>query len=120
MITIAALAFGVFFLLTAIAHLVFPAYFRGLVPDWIRRPGLVVVATAGLEAVIGVFVLVPHTRSCGAWAAAVLLTLYLPAHLEPLRKRRNGAPRLRRPSTVPLNVGVNLGYIAWALWIALG
>jgi uncharacterized membrane protein len=120
MVTIAAIAFGVFILLTGIAHLAFPAYFRGLVPGWIPEPGLTVILTGVLEAAIGVLVLLSHTRPWGAWAAALLITAYLPVHLEPLRRVRAHAPRMRRPVMVPVNIGVNLGYIAWALWIAVG
>jgi uncharacterized membrane protein len=119
MVTIAATAFGVFLLLTGIAHLAFPAYFRSLVPGWFRRPGLAVIFTGLLEAAIAVLILLPHTRQWAAWAAALLISAYLPVHLEPLRQGRRDTPRLRRRAMVAVNIGVNLGYIAWALWIAI-
>jgi uncharacterized membrane protein len=119
MVTIAAIAFGVFLLLVGIAHLAYPAYFRSLVPAWIPEPGLVVILTGVLEAAIAGLVLLPHTRMWGAWAAALLISAYLPVHLEPLRHGRE-TPRIRPLVMVPVSIGVNLGYIAWALWIALG
>jgi uncharacterized membrane protein len=120
MVTIAAAVFGVFLLLTGIAHLAFPAYFRSLVPGWFPRPGLAVILTGVLEAAIAVLILWPHTREWAAWAAALLITAYLPVHLEPLRPGRRETRRIRRRAMVPVNIGVNLGYIAWALWIAIG
>ncbi|MGW2232163.1 hypothetical protein, partial [Streptomyces formicae] len=43
----AASALALFLSCTALAHFVFPAYFRTLVPPWLPSPAIIVAAAAG-------------------------------------------------------------------------
>jgi uncharacterized membrane protein len=119
-VSLAAVALGLFMVVSGVAHATNPAYFRRLVPPWLPAPSVLVALSGLADVVVGVLVLVPATRELGGWATAALVTAYLPAHLDPLR--RSGGPRraLDRPWAVAARVVVNLGYVAWAVVVARG
>ncbi len=60
----------------------------------------------------------PTTRRAGAWATGALITAYLPAHLEPLRRGHLEQGPSDRPLGVAARVVVNLSYVAWAVAVA--
>lgn len=99
-------------------HFTTPGYFRELVPSWLPKRSAVVVVSGVADIAVGVLVAVPATRRTGAWATAALITAYLPAHLEPLRRGRTAQRAFDRPPAVAARVVVNLGYVAWAVMVA--
>jgi len=103
-----------------IGHAVAPAYFRGMVPAWVPAPGVVVAVSGLCDVAAGALVAVPATRTAGGWLTAGLITAYLPAHLDPLRRASTATrPSDRWPGIVG-RVLVNVGYIAWAVAVARG
>ncbi|MGY1845728.1 MULTISPECIES: DoxX family protein [unclassified Blastococcus] len=99
---------------------VVPGYFRGLVPPWVPAPSAAVAVSGAADVLAGVLLTRPATRRAGAWLAAALVTAYLPAHLDPLR-RASTATRLfdRRPG-IAARLLVNVSYIGWAVAVARG
>lgn len=80
-----ALALGALLGGSGVLHLVRPHTYEWLVPPelgsarwWVTTTG---VAELGTAALLGV----PATRSAGGWAAAGLLTAFLPAHVHTFR-----------------------------------
>lgn len=117
---IAAVILAVFLITVGITHFVFPGYFRSLVPTWIGPAGLLVAASGVAEIAAGTLILAPVTRSAGAWAAAGLISGYLASHLDAVRHARRGHPSvLLRPYGVAARLVINLGYIGWAVAVAL-
>lgn len=118
--TLAAVLLAAFLGTAGVAHFVFPSYFRSLVPSWIGRAGLLVAVTGLAEIAVGAVILAPSTRTVGAWAAAILISGYMASHLDAVRHARTGHPNvLLRPMGVAARVTVNLGYIGWAVVVAL-
>lgn len=116
---IAAAGLAVFLVATGVMHFLAPDYFRTLVPDWLRRPRLLVAASGAAEIVVGVLVLVPRTRAAGSLSAAVLVTCYLVSHVDALRRARPDRPRLlERPVGAGARLVVNVLYIVWAVAVA--
>ncbi|MEU1372222.1 hypothetical protein ABZ442_00980 [Streptomyces triculaminicus] len=117
---IAAVALAVFLLAVGVAHFVFPRYFRYLVPSWIGPAGPVVAVSGAAEIAVAVSLLLPGSRTAGGWAAAALVTAYLASHFDALRHARAGHPSpLRRPVGAAARLAVNLGYMGWAIAVAL-
>ncbi|GAA2082476.1 hypothetical protein GCM10009801_42250 [Streptomyces albiaxialis] len=108
---ISALALASLLIGSGIAHFLVPRYFRGLVPDWVGHAGPVVAASGVADLVVGGALCVPGWREAGAWAAAVLITAYLPSHLDALRHAR--------PAWALTRLVVNLAYIGGAVAVAM-
>ncbi|MBT2419361.1 hypothetical protein J7F01_32830 [Streptomyces sp. ISL-22] len=118
--SIAAVALATFLLVVGLAHFAVPGWFRSLVPSWLGSAGVLVAASGAAEIVVGALVLVPRTRSAGAWAAAGLIAVYLVSHVDALRHARRGHERvLLRPFGVAARLVVNAGYLGWAVGVAL-
>jgi uncharacterized membrane protein len=102
---------------SGVLHLVRPRTFEWLVPPelgdartWVLGSGVAEVATAALLSA-------PSTRRAGGWAAAGLLTSFVPAHLHQFRVARGNPAAtavavLRLPMQAPM--------IAAALRVARG
>ncbi|TFV52521.1 hypothetical protein [Blastococcus sp. TF02A-35] len=103
---------------SGIGHAVAPAYFGRLVPDWLPAPEAAVAVSGALDVLAGVLVAVPATRSAGGWLTAGLITAYLPAHLDPLRRAASAARMFDRTPGIAARVLVNVGYIGWAVAVA--
>ncbi|MFG3258268.1 hypothetical protein [Streptomyces sp. NPDC048172] len=108
---IAAVALASLLIGSGVAHFVVPRYFRALVPEWVGHAGPVVAVSGVADLVVGGALCVPQWREGGAWAAAVLITAYLPSHVDALRHAR--------PAWALARLTVNLGYIGWAVAVAL-
>lgn len=119
MVTVLAVGLALLLVVSGITHVTAPSYYRGLVPSWLPAPEAVVLVSGGLDVVVGVLLAVPNTRGVGGWAAAALITAYLPAHLDRLRSARTAARRFDRLPAVLASIAVNSGYIAAALVVAL-
>lgn len=119
MATVLAVALAVLMVVSGITHVTCPSYYRRLVPAWMPAPALTVLVTGVLDVVVGVLLAVPGTRAVGGWAAAVLVTAYLPAHLDRVRHAHGATRRFDQLPAVVSSVVVNLGYIGCALVVAL-
>ncbi|MFD1939436.1 MULTISPECIES: hypothetical protein [Nonomuraea] len=117
---IAAIALALFLVVTGVSHLIFPGYFRTLVPAWFPWAGAAVACSGAAEIVVGAVLLVPGGGAAGGWAAGALITAYLASHLDALRHARRDRPRLLdRPVGVAARLVVNAVYIGWAVMVAL-
>jgi uncharacterized membrane protein len=102
---------------SGVLHLVRPRLYEWLVPPelgsartWVTGSGVAELATAALLAV-------PSTRRSGGWAAAALLTAFLPAHVHTFRV----VPRRPLPLTAAvLRLPLQAPLIAAALRVARG
>jgi uncharacterized membrane protein len=100
---------------SGVLHLVRPRLYEGLVPPevgtaraWVTGSGVAELVTAALLAV-------PPTRRSGGWAAAALLTAFLPAHVHTFRV----VPRRPLPVTAAvLRLPLQAPLIAAALRVA--
>ncbi len=123
--SLAAGGLGAFMVVSGVTHFTSPGHYRRLVPEWLPAHSAVVAVSGLADVAVGVLVAVPATRTVGGWATAALVTAYLPAHLDPLRRVRT-ARRVQvhrafdRPLGVAARVAVNLGYVAWAVAVAVG
>ncbi|WP_369252936.1 DoxX family protein [Geodermatophilus amargosae] len=102
---------------SGVLHLARPRTFEWLVPPelgdaraWVLGGGVAEVGTAALLAA-------PATRRAGGWAAAGLLTSFLPAHLHHVRVAR-GRPAFLAAAAVRLPLQAPM--IAAALRVARG
>ena len=102
---------------SGVIHLVRPRTYEWLVPPelgdarrWVLVSGVAEIGTAALMAV-------PATRRAGGWAAAGLLTAFVPAHLHTFRV----VPRKPVPLTVAaLRLPLQAPMIGIALRVARG
>ncbi|QIB47630.1 hypothetical protein [Streptomyces aureoverticillatus] len=119
MSTPASLTLGLFLATTALAHFVFPAYFRSLIPAWLPHPAIFVTGSALAELGTAALLFAPGTRAAGGWAAAGLLTAFLVPHVDAARHARARSGVLHGPWGVAARLAVNAGYIAWATAVAI-
>ncbi|QEU89638.1 hypothetical protein [Streptomyces kanamyceticus] len=117
--TFAAPALAVFLSCTALAHFVFPAYFRTLVPAWLPSPAIIVAAGAVAELAVAALLFVPPTRTAGGWAATALIAAFQVSHLDAARHTRSATRPLDSPWGVTARLCVNAGYLGWAAGIAM-
>ncbi|MGW4768693.1 DoxX family protein [Nocardia sp. NPDC004278] len=118
--TVAAFLLAVLLTLTGFGHFIFVRYFRSLVPRWIPAPGSLVVATGLTELVTATLILLPDTRVLGGWAAAVLISGFLVVWLDALRTAtRDSTGLTNHPLGALISLLVNLGYLSWAIYVAL-
>ena len=102
-----ALVLGALLRGSGLLHLVRPRTYEWLVPAELGFARSWVTATGVAELGTAVLLAVPATRRAGGWAAAGLLTAFLPAHLHTFRViPRTPVPiavaLLRLPLQVPL------------------
>ncbi|GAA2568535.1 hypothetical protein GCM10010435_47990 [Winogradskya consettensis] len=91
--TVAAIALALFLFVNGIAHFVRPAYVRALVPGWLGRPDLIVLAGGVALIIDGVALLTPQGREAGAWAAAAMIAVFMVAHIDTLMRTTAERPR---------------------------
>ncbi|MFF0523419.1 hypothetical protein ACFYTC_32345 [Actinomadura nitritigenes] len=116
---LAAGALAAFLIVVGVAHFVVPGYFRSLVPCWLGVASAIIALSGAAEIAVGGLLLV--CRQAGGWTSAVLITAYLPSHLDALWHARRDRPRLlERPVGVAARLVVNALYIAWAIAVAAG
>ncbi|WP_052372095.1 DoxX family protein [Amycolatopsis taiwanensis] len=118
--TIASIALAIFFLVTGVTHFLFPGYYRALVPVWLPGARVLVVLSGVAEIVVAGLVAVPATRALGGWLGAALITAFLTVWIEALRHARSDQPcRANRLVGVVVRLVVNIGYVAWAIAVAV-
>ena len=77
---VAPILISVILLISAFAHLFYPEYYAGLIPDFISAD-FANVAAAIAEGLIGIALLVGKYRRFGGLTFAVLMLLFLPIHI---------------------------------------
>jgi uncharacterized membrane protein len=92
---------------SGVLHLVRPRTYEWLVPPELGSARAWVTATGVAELGIAALLATPRTRSAGGWAAAGLLTGFLPAHLHTFRVIPNKplpmtVAAVRLPLQIPL------------------
>ncbi len=113
---IAIIIIAVWMLAGGAAHLVMPAPFFAVVPDWM--PQLAVVYLSGLaELAIGIAVLIPRTRALAGLAFALMCTVYLPLHVWDFFRPD---PVFPVPYAAGARIMVQLGLIWLGLWLWRG
>ncbi|MFE0171211.1 hypothetical protein ACFWZ2_02760 [Streptomyces sp. NPDC059002] len=116
--TFAAPALALFLSCTALAHFVFPAYFRTLIPGWLPAPAIIVAVTGVAELATAGLLFAPATRTAGGWAATALIAAFQLSHLDAARHTRSATRPLDTVWGVAARLGVNAGYLAWAVGVA--
>lgn len=72
--------FGLILLASAVAHLLYPDFYAPMIPDFIPE-GFANLATAIVEAGIGVLLFLPNYRHWGGLGFCVLMIAFLPLHV---------------------------------------
>ncbi|MCE7553335.1 hypothetical protein [Streptomyces thermodiastaticus] len=116
---LAAVALAAFLIVNGGAHFVRPDYVRRLVPVWLGRARLL-VAVGGVALVAdGVLLLVPGSRAAGGGIAAVLISVFVVAHIDGLVRAVAARPRrVRGVVGAAVEVLVNFAYTGWAVVVA--
>ncbi len=115
-----AVVLGGFLCLVGVAHFVLTGYFETLVPAWLPRRRALVLASGVVEVAVGAGLLFEDTRQIAGAAASALMALYVLTHVDALLRASPGGLRwLDRPLGAIARVVVNLGYLAWALVVAI-
>jgi uncharacterized membrane protein len=117
---IAAVALAIFLFLNGIAHFARPAYVRTLVPTWVGHARLLVFVAGAALILDGVLLLTRAGRMAGGWVAAVMISAFVVAHLDALARAVTERPRqASRLVSAAAKVSLNLGYIGWAVAVAV-
>ena len=110
---IAIIIIAVWMLAGGVAHMMVPAYFYPIVPDWM--PELAVVYISGIvEIAIGVGVLLPRTRALAGLAFAALCLGFLPLHVWDFFRPD---PVFEVPVAASIRIGVQFILIGLGLWL---
>jgi uncharacterized membrane protein len=118
--TIAPVALAIFLAAAGVAHFAVPDYFRGLVPTWLPRAGALVAVSGVAEIVAAGLIVYPASRAIGGWLAVGMISTYLTVWIDALRHTpRDRSRYLDGPFVVIASLVVNLGYLVWALTVAL-
>lgn len=121
MIDLLAVVLGGFLLMVGTMHFVWPRYFESLIPPWLSRGRVLVLASGAAEALIGVGLLLENLRQPAGVAATALMAVYVLTHVDALMRSSREARRwLDRPLGAVARVVVNLGYLALATVVAVG
>ena len=95
-----------------VLHLVRPAPFVVVMPDYLPSPGLFVGLSGVAEIAGGLGLLLPATRKLAGWGLAALFVAVFPANVDMALRGAFGLPSwllwLRLPFQIPL--------VLWALW----
>lgn len=97
----------------AIAHVVNPSFYDGLIPEPIPKP-LANWAATIVEGAIGVALLIPRTRALAGLAFAALMVAFMPLHIWDAFK---DAPVVGSHITAIIRLFIQVLLIAGGLWI---
>ena len=110
---ILAYLFAVLLIISAIAHIVNPAFYEPLIPDFINSRFANILSFI-TELAAGILLIVPKYRPWGGLAFMVLMIAFLPIHIWDLTKE---APMVgsKNAAIVRIIVQIVLIYAGW--WI---
>ena len=113
-------ALAVFLALVGLSHFVFPDYFCRLVPPRLPWARALVYVTGAGELVLGIALWVDATRNAAAWAVVGLFAVYVWSHFDALTQAQpDNETWLERPTGAVARVVVNIGYLVWAVAVAM-
>lgn len=113
--TLARAAFGGFFIVTGILHLVIPGYFVAAVPPYLPAPAALVALSGVAEIAGGVGMLLRRWRAAAGIGLMLLLIAVFPANVEMLRqaRARDASAWYQAALWIRLPVQALLIWIAW-------
>ncbi|MGH3480067.1 MAG: DoxX family protein [Nocardioidaceae bacterium] len=111
-----ALVFGSFFAVVGTMHFVRSEFFVRQVPSYVPRPRAAVLLTGVAELAIGAALIADWHSNAAGVAAAVLITSYLPVHVEAVRTAPTRAARCKEALRFP----VNAVYVGLAILLVIG
>jgi uncharacterized membrane protein len=115
---ISSIVLGLFFIAAGANHFVHPAFYIGIVPNWLPAHALLVYVSGICEVLGGVGVFVPATRVAAGIGLIVLLCAVFPANVamaQDPERYAAVAPALALYLRLPLQ----LGFIAWVWWTTI-
>ena len=112
--TVFAYAFAVTLIIAGIYHFINPSFYYPIIPSWMPRVAANIAGGAA-EILIGLAMLLPATRLPGLWAAAALMTLFLPVHVVDLLRER---PVIGSKLVAVIRLLLQFVLIGWLVWEA--
>jgi uncharacterized membrane protein len=104
--------FAAILLLSGVYHLVDPAFYDPLMPDWMPKR-LANYAAGIAELVIAVLLVLPDWRLWGIRASLVLMILFLPLHVLDLWR---DPPVVGSPGIAVMRLVIQVALIGWLAW----
>lgn len=74
-------AMGIFYVVAGVNHFVNPGFYVNIMPPYLPWHEELVLLSGVAEVVLGVAVLIPRTRTLGAWGIIALLIAVFPANV---------------------------------------
>lgn len=75
-------AMSLLYLAAGINHFLHPAVYIRIMPPWLPAPALLVYISGVCEVIFALLLLLPSTRSIGAWCIIALLVVVFPANIQ--------------------------------------
>lgn len=105
---------GAFFIYAGYSHFKIPKFFLKITPPWVPKPEVVNIIVGIAEIVLGIALLVPHTRVWAAWGMIVLLVAVFPANVY---HYTSGGAGTRVPMKfLAWRLPFQFVFLAWAYW----
>lgn len=80
-----------FYAYAGISHFRNPKFFLKITPPFVPYPEVANIIIGAVEILLGVLLVIPSTRSIGAWGVIILLILVYPANIyHHMKARRKG------------------------------
>ncbi|MFK7934989.1 MAG: MauE/DoxX family redox-associated membrane protein [Saprospiraceae bacterium] len=70
-----------FYAYAGISHFRNPRFFLKITPKWVPQPERVNLIVGAIEIALGILLVIPATRSIGAWGVIALLIAVFPANI---------------------------------------
>ncbi|MCD7932049.1 MAG: DoxX family protein [Tannerellaceae bacterium] len=71
-----------FYVLAGLNHFRTPAFYMQIMPPWLPWHYALVLLSGVAEVIVGILLLIPHTRRLGAWLTILLLLAIFPANIQ--------------------------------------
>jgi uncharacterized membrane protein len=97
-------------------HFRIPAFYEGLIPNYLPRPKLLNALAGSLEILFGLMLIFTKTRWYGAWGIIILLLLFLPVHIDMLTGHTEVNGKVVTPLWAWLRLFLQPVLILWAWW----
>ena len=101
------------FVIAGLLHFVRPRFYLRIMPRWLPAHQLLVLLSGLTEAVAGVLLILPSTRTLGAWLVLAHLVVFLVVHVDMLAHPQGTGRGVPKPLLWG-RLALQLGLIAWA------